>query len=57
LDVKRSVANCKGFRNKSYLVQTFQASKVPNLVGNLMPKSHANRVSSCHPFDDVSRVT
>ena len=46
----------QGLSKKSLLVQTFQASNVPNLDGNLMQKVHPNWVSSCQRFDDANMV-
>ena len=39
LDVNRSATHCKGSPKNSHLVQTFQTSKVSNLVANLMQKT------------------
>ena len=60
MDVKHSATSCKGSQKKSHtaMVQTdnFQASKVHNLVKNLMQKNHHDWVVSCHPFNVGSRV-
>ena len=56
-DVKWSATHCKGSQKIMFGTNIKMSSlKVHNLVGNLMPKLHANWVSSRHPFDDVSRV-